>query len=196
MRRPPFWRRWVGLAEAGVPDPQRDARRLLTGRLEGGKAPTRRPQLAFRRGHRPARGAGAGLADHRARAPSGSTISRSPTPCSTRGPDTETLVEIALGPRFDRVLDLGTGSGCILLSLLAERPGASGLGTDISAAALATARRNAARLGVEGAAFLQSDWFADVTGRFDLIVSNPPYIAAPDYAGLAPEVRHDPRRSR
>lgn len=108
-------------------------------------------------------------------------------------PDTETLVEQALAVPFGRVLDLGTGSGCILLSLLAARPGATGLGTDISPAALAVAQDNAASLGLT-ADFAQSDWFAAVTGRFDLIVSNPPYIAAAEMAVLAPEVRlHEPR---
>jgi release factor glutamine methyltransferase len=105
-------------------------------------------------------------------------------------PDTETLVEQALAGPFSRVLDLGTGTGCILLSLLAERPGAHGVGIDLSAPALAVAARNAARLGLaDRAAFRQGDWFAGVEGRFDLIVSNPPYIAAAEMAGLAPEVR-------
>lgn len=105
-------------------------------------------------------------------------------------PETETLVEAALAGPFGRVLDLGTGSGCILLTLLAERPGARGLGTDISAPALTVAQQNARALGLEAqAAFWQSDWFAGVEGRFDLIVSNPPYIAAAEMAALAPEVR-------
>ena len=110
-------------------------------------------------------------------------------------PDTETLVEAALAQSFVRVLDLGTGSGCILLSLLDERPGAVGIGTDISDAALNVARLNAVPLGLTSrATFLQSDWFTTVTGTFDLIVSNPPYIAEDEMAGLAPEVRdHDPR---
>lgn len=107
-------------------------------------------------------------------------------------PETETLIAAALGGRFESVLDLGTGSGCILLTLLAERPDASGLGVDVSAAALAVARRNAAALGVR-AGFAQGSWFAPVAGRFDLIVSNPPYIAADEMAGLSPEVRlHEP----
>jgi release factor glutamine methyltransferase len=101
-------------------------------------------------------------------------------------------VELALEEPFEKVLDLGTGSGCILLSLLAERPGAAGLGTDISAEALSVARGNAERLDVTGAAFAQSDWFAEVHGAFDLIVSNPPYIAEAEIAGLSPEVRLDP----
>ncbi|TWI36964.1 peptide chain release factor N(5)-glutamine methyltransferase [Paracoccus sulfuroxidans] len=108
-------------------------------------------------------------------------------------PDTEALVEAALKHPFRRVLDLGTGTGAILISLLAERPGATGLGTDLSEAALAVARRNAAAIGVE-AQFLLSDWLAEVQGRFDLIVSNPPYIALAEMAGLSPEVREwEPR---
>ncbi|MHC0052691.1 peptide chain release factor N(5)-glutamine methyltransferase [Actibacterium sp. D379-3] len=106
-------------------------------------------------------------------------------------PETETLIELALAAPFSRVLDLGTGSGCILLTLLAERPGATGLGVDLSPAALAVARGNAARLGLVGA-FALSDWFSAVTGRFDLIVSNPPYIAADEMAALSPELGHEP----
>ena len=110
-------------------------------------------------------------------------------------PETETLVEAALAAPFSRVLDLGTGSGCILISLLQERIMAKGLGTDVSGAALEIAHANAARLGVgDRAEFRESDWFADVDGRFDLIVSNPPYIRADEMAGLDPEVREfDPR---
>lgn len=105
-------------------------------------------------------------------------------------PETETLVAAALEVAFASVLDLGTGSGCILLTLLAERPGARGLGVDLSAAALDVARSNAAALGLaDRAAFRQGDWGAGLSGRFDLIVSNPPYIPAADLAGLAPEVR-------
>ena len=105
-------------------------------------------------------------------------------------PDTETLVETALAAPFLRVLDLGTGSGCILLSLLHDRPAATGLGTDIAPAALAVAHDNAHRLGLAGRVRLAvSDWFETVDGRFDLIVSNPPYIAEPEMAALASEVR-------
>lgn len=103
-------------------------------------------------------------------------------------PETETLIEAALAEPFASVLDLGTGTGAILISLLAERPQARGTGTDISAAALSVAQENAAEIGV-CATFLESDWFAAVTGRFDLIVSNPPYIALDEMAGLAPDVR-------
>jgi len=110
-------------------------------------------------------------------------------------PDTEDLVVAALDVPFRTVLDLGTGSGCILLSLLADRPEATGTGTDMSKAALAVAAQNVARLELETrATLLASDWFANVDGQFDLIVSNPPYIAASEMAGLQPEVRdHEPR---
>jgi release factor glutamine methyltransferase len=115
-------------------------------------------------------------------------------------PETETVVETALSLMPDRqaglrILDLGTGSGCLLVALLYELPRATGLGIDRSPGALATARGNAMRNGVGGrAAFVASDWAATLNARFDLIVSNPPYIPAPDVAGLAPEVReHDPR---
>lgn len=103
-------------------------------------------------------------------------------------PETETLVEAALRLPWASVLDLGTGTGAILISLLAERQGATGLGVDLSPAALDVARGNAARIGV-AADFTPSDWFAAMTGRFDLIVSNPPYIAASEMTGLQPEVR-------
>lgn len=109
-------------------------------------------------------------------------------------PDTESIVAAALADPFTRVLDLGTGSGCILLSLLAARAQATGLGVDLSDAALAVAAQNRSALGLDQRATLvRSDWFAAVTGRFDLIVSNPPYIAATEMAGLQPEVRlHEP----
>jgi release factor glutamine methyltransferase len=107
-------------------------------------------------------------------------------------PETETLVEQALGVDFATVLDLGTGSGCIVLSLLADRPRARGLGVDLSEPALKIAKANAAALGVS-TEFVLSDWFGAVEGRFDLIVSNPPYIRADEMAALSPEVRnHEP----
>ncbi|NNK77659.1 MAG: peptide chain release factor N(5)-glutamine methyltransferase [Litoreibacter sp.] len=105
-------------------------------------------------------------------------------------PETETLIAAALEAPFERVLDLGTGSGCILISLLAERQGAAGVGVDICEAALKIARQNADRIGVaDRATFLQSDWWEKVSGKFDLIVSNPPYIKEAVLAELAPEVR-------
>ena len=109
-------------------------------------------------------------------------------------PETETLVALALEQSFERVLDLGTGSGCILLTILAERAAARGIGTDLSPAALKVAAANAAEIGLdERVEWSQSDWWQGATGRFDLIVSNPPYIAAGEMEHLAPEVAlHDP----
>lgn len=105
-------------------------------------------------------------------------------------PETECLIARALALPFANVLDLGTGTGCILLTLLAERPDACGLGSDVSAAALAVAGANAAALGLaDRARFTQADWFGGLAGQYDLIVSNPPYVAAAEMAGLAPEVR-------
>ena len=105
-------------------------------------------------------------------------------------PDTEALVAEALSQPFLKMLDLGTGTGCILLSCLKGMPMARGVGVDISEAALAVAAENSRDLGLEARArFLQSDWFARVPGAFDLIVSNPPYIAAEEMPALAPEVR-------
>lgn len=103
-------------------------------------------------------------------------------------PETEALVEIALARPWTSVLDLGTGTGAILISLLAARPGARGTGTDISDAALTVARANARRIGVD-ARFRQADWCDGVEGPFDLVVSNPPYIAAAEMPGLDPDVR-------
>jgi release factor glutamine methyltransferase len=105
-------------------------------------------------------------------------------------PETETLVAAALERPFLKVLDLGTGTGCILLSCLKGMPMARGVGVDISDAALAVAAENSRELGLENRVrFLQSDWFSKVSGAFDLIVSNPPYIAADEMADLSPEVR-------
>jgi release factor glutamine methyltransferase len=113
-------------------------------------------------------------------------------------PETETLIEVALSEPFASVLDLGTGSGCILLTLLAERERAIGVGTDLSQAALNVAFWNRNALRLEGRAqLLQGDWYGAVAmldERFDLIVSNPPYIAVSEMPGLAAEVRdHEPR---
>jgi release factor glutamine methyltransferase len=105
-------------------------------------------------------------------------------------PETEVLVAEALSRPFLKVLDLGTGTGCILLSCLKGMPMARGVGVDFSNAALEVATGNASDLGLlTRVKFLQSDWFSAVTGAFDLIVANPPYIAAAEMAGLAPEVR-------
>ena len=117
-------------------------------------------------------------------------------------PETETLVNAALhaldrrGPRSRpwRIADIGTGSGAIALALLSELPNAFAVGTDISAAALAVARDNAIRLGIGRAAYVICDMGSALGRPFDLIVSNPPYIASGQIDGLAPEVRiYDPR---
>ncbi len=112
-------------------------------------------------------------------------------------PETEILVAEALKRPFSRVLDLGTGSGAIVLSLLAERPEARGIGTDLCEKALVVARENARRLGLANRVeFQRANWFEGVDGRFDLIVSNPPYIPEKELATLAPEVRlYEPRRA-
>ena len=104
-------------------------------------------------------------------------------------PDTETLVDLALAGPFSRVVDLGTGSGAIAVTLLAERPGAAGTASDISEAALAVAAENARRHDVAGRLRLvRADWWDGIEGRFDLVVSNPPYVTEAEYAGLAPEI--------
>lgn len=115
-------------------------------------------------------------------------------------PDTETLVEAVLGMVGDRarplrLLDLGTGTGCILLSLLSELGHATGLGIDASPGALAVARRNAVALGLDSRAeFRRGDWCEGVAESFDVIVSNPPYIPEAEIDGLEPEVaRYEPR---
>ena len=116
-------------------------------------------------------------------------------------PETETLVEAALevmegrqGERV-RIADLGTGSGALLAAVLHEFPGGVGVGTDVSPAALEVARENCARLGLaERTAFVACDFGTALGARFDLVVSNPPYIAEHEWAGLDPEVRqYDPK---
>ena len=186
------------LREAGIPDAARDARALLAHAM--GVAPDRltlhladdldpavvaalEPLIAARLRHQPV----AQIIGHRLFW--GRSFLVTPDVLDPR-PDTETLVAAALAGPFDRVLDLGTGSGCILLTLLLERPAATGLGVDLSPAALTVAERNRQRFGLQTRATLQAgNWFDGLTGTFDLIVSNPPYIAAAEMAGLAPDVR-------
>ncbi len=120
-------------------------------------------------------------------------------------PDTETLVEAVL-PLVEavaarsgrcRILDLGTGTGAIALALLHTVAAASAVGVDISEDALATAVRNAAQLGLsERFTPFKSNWFSEISGRFDVIASNPPYIRSGDIGSLQPEVRDfDPCRA-
>jgi release factor glutamine methyltransferase len=112
-------------------------------------------------------------------------------------PETETVVEAALAlcPGANYVLDLGTGTGCLLLAYLHEQPQAFGVGVDQSEAAVRLARRNAADVGLAArSAFVRADWAESVGGPFDLVLSNPPYIPTADLATLMPEVAaHEPR---
>ncbi len=117
-------------------------------------------------------------------------------------PDTETVVEAVLDAIPDRsaplrILDLGTGTGCIALALLAELPNATGLGVDVSPGAVDAAIDNARRNGLESRARFQTgNWGDGITERFDLVLSNPPYIPSGDIPSLDPEVRaHDPQRA-
>jgi release factor glutamine methyltransferase len=187
----------VRLAAAGVEGAARDARRLLAHAL--GIDPARLT-LALDAPLGPAAPAFAAAVAARAerrplshitgrRAFMGRDFRVTPDVLDPR-PETEVLIAAALAAPFSRVLDLGTGSGAILLTLLAEVPGATGLGTDVSEAALAVARDNARALGVgDRAAFCKADWLSGVAGTFDLIVSNPPYIAEAELAALEPEVQ-------
>jgi len=187
------------LAAAGVPDPARDARVLMAAALgvpPAGLTPRQRDALP------PAAAAvfAAHVAARGGRRPAAQILGRREfwgRSFEVTGdvldprPETEALVALALqGPAPARLLDLGTGNGAILVTLLAEWPEARGLGSDLSAAALAVAARNAARHGVAvRSEFRRADWTDGLRGPFDLVVSNPPYIPAAELAALAPEVR-------
>ena len=191
------------LTEAGIASPARDARWLMAASL---KIP--RDRLTLHLNDALSAETGSKFAAHLRSRASRMPVSRiigerdfwgrsfevTPATLDPR-PETETLVELALSKPFSRVLDLGTGTGCILISLLAERPESTGVGTDISEEAVLVAGANAERHGVSDRLILPlSDWYADIGGRFDLIVSNPPYIALDEMESLSPEVRdHDPR---
>lgn len=196
------------LAAAGVTAPRRDARLLLAAVLNASEgallADDERP-IAPEEARR-----FAALLDRRAaREPVSRILGRrafwsldlevTPATLDPR-PDSETLVEAALSEVEDhgaplRLLDLGTGSGCLLLALLSELPRASGLGIDAAPEAVAAAQGNARRAGLSARAeFRVGDWCAGISERFDVIVANPPYIPAGEIAGLGPEVaRYEPR---
>jgi len=110
-------------------------------------------------------------------------------------PETEVVVSVALEKNFSTVLDLGTGTGCIVISLLKERLDAVGVSVDISEECLNVAKINAETNGVlDRVKFIHSDWFSNVTSRFDLIVSNPPYIGLSELKDLSREVKNfDPK---
>jgi len=117
-------------------------------------------------------------------------------------PDSETVIEAALAALDSRVppyqiLDLGTGTGCLLLALLSELPAASGVGVDIAPGAARVARKNAERLGFSRrACFIAGDWITALDGRFDLVLCNPPYVPTDVIETLEPEVaRFEPRRA-
>ena len=111
--------------------------------------------------------------------------------------DTETLIELILDCNFENMLELGTGSGAIAITILAERPEVTCVATDISQYALNTARTNSKRHGVQSRLkLLYSNWFDKISGSFDIIVSNPPYISSKEYAQLSAEVvKYDPKIS-
>ena len=183
------------LRAAGVPDPARDARILLAHAASVDAARVTliapediAPDIAERFEHLVALRAIRVPVSHLvgARAFYGRDFKISREVLDPR-PETETLIEMALATPFEHVLDLGTGSGCILVTLLAEREAATGVCLQASA--------NAVLHGVAGRADIRlSDWFAAVDGRFDLIVANPPYLAADEMGQVAPELRdHEPR---
>lgn len=196
------------LAAAGVPEPRRDARLLLAAALGTDAAGL------LARDDRPvepeavARFAAA-VARRAAREPVSRILGMrefwslrlivTPATLDPR-PDSETLVEAALDAVPDRaaplrILDLGAGTGCLLLALLSELPQATGIGIDRDPDAVSAAAANAASLDLANrASFQVGDWAAGLAGPFDLIVSNPPYIPDVEIAGLAPEVaRYEPR---
>lgn len=196
----------VRLRAAGLPTPELDARLLVQGVTGASDI-----EMVREPGTRMSDEEEACLASFEARRLAGEPVSRilgmrefwglaftvTPATLDPR-PDSETLVETALALLRDvphpRILDLGTGTGCLLLSVLHERQDATGLGADISREALAVAEANAARLGLSGrAGFHQGSWTDGVEGLFDLVISNPPYIRRSDIATLDREVReHDP----
>lgn len=189
------------LAEAGIENPAREARHLLAIALgiplrsltATEPTPETAPRFASLVARRAAREPMAYIA--------GQTgfwtldLEVSPATLIPR-PDSETLIEAARAHARDvrRILDLGTGTGALLLAALTEFPEAFGVGVDLVAEAAALAARNARRNNLAGRSmFLAGDWDTALAGRFDLVLINPPYIAAPDLRTLMPEVRdHEP----
>jgi release factor glutamine methyltransferase len=198
------------LRHAGIESPELDAR-LLTGHALGLDHTGLTVQSARKLSEREARALAALAGERLMRKPVARIVGvkefwglplRVGAATLVPRPETETVVEAALaaidrgGPRTRalRIADLGTGSGALLLALLSELPNATGIGTDTSFGALAVARDNARRLNLRSHALFAACDFGAALGRgFDLVVSNPPYVATPDIAALAPEVRHDPR---
>jgi release factor glutamine methyltransferase len=200
----------AGLSAAGFEDPRRHARRLIGGVLAISRAdlfghpdrPVDQDQIGL------VRTILAQIFDHeplsrilRRREFWGLEFTLSAETLDPR-PETETVVETVLKRISDRhlpyrFLDLGTGTGCLLLALLSEFSEACGVGIDIAEGAVRTARSNAVTLGfADRAAFIVGNWAAAVSGRFDAIVANPPYIATEDLAFLPREVAcHDPWRA-
>lgn len=190
------------LAAAGVPTPQREARRLMAAAAEpGAEVPMGRdavaPPLAARFEAMLTRRVQREPLSHitGVRAFWGRPFHVTAAVLDPR-PETETLVERALdGPTPSRILDLGTGSGCLAITLALAWPGAAVVASDCAPAALAVAAQNARALGVGDRVHLvEGSWWEPIEGAFDLIVSNPPYIAAAEVETLAPEVRlYEPR---
>jgi release factor glutamine methyltransferase len=198
---------WLGraaglLAEAGIEEPRLEARLLLA------DAAGWPPETIFARRGEPmgpeaARRADAMLERRRRRQPASHILGRrefwgmefevTPDVLDPR-PDSETLVSAALGRIGNRaaplrVLDLGTGTGCLLLAVLSELSNARGLGVDLSPAAIRIASANAKRLGLNGRArFTTGDWAQGLSEEFDIILSNPPYIPTGEIGRLQPEV--------
>ncbi|HEY7083537.1 MAG TPA: peptide chain release factor N(5)-glutamine methyltransferase [Hyphomicrobiaceae bacterium] len=198
------------LRRAGIEGPGNDARRLMSAALGLSAAQVlARPERPLR--PEEAKRFDQCIARRLAREPVsrilgerdfyGRTFGISPATLDPR-PDSETLIDATLKlvalegwqSRALRILDVGTGSGSLLLTLLAELPGAFGVGTDVSVAALETARGNGLRLGLaRSAGWLAGDLLDAVRGPFDILISNPPYIPTLQIAQVEPEVReHDP----
>ena len=183
------------LKAAGIEEPRREARLILAAALGTSAAGLMARDRVDPRAYEPL------VARRAAREPMAYITGRkefwglefavSPATLIPR-PDTETLVEAVLesGPQPRNVLDLGTGTGCLLLAVLHEMPQAFGVGVDINPQAAALARRNAESLGLAGrAAFLAGSWADPLSQKFDLVLSNPPYIEQGDLSRLMPDVR-------